>query len=324
MGKCHIINELLKIIYKGGDTSTASLSKQLDLKIRNLQNYLKKLSSSTCLDIYNNVSYSKGKLDVNSIQGKSVIYKLNPIFKSTLNTFKSEERNNILYIVSAIHFCEDFYYYSHESKINFLFNLLNYSIKELHDSSYILSTNEEAEVLNLKKYNLYYLAIDRNSNPIDKSLMLYFHSSYTRNNTIYLLFYDQKIQFKFIKKKDIQTVNIADTSPITQTYKEIDSGKVNEFLKKENLFFDIKKNITIQIDNTLLKSLNKDFFNITETSINKTTSNITMKESYNFLFPFLKMNIDKITIIEGDSTLIEDLKEYFHQDLYAHLANIKT
>ncbi len=324
MGKCHIINELLKIVYKEGGTSTVSLSEQLDLKIRNLQNHLKKLSSSTCLDVHNNVSYSKEKLDIESIQGKSVCYKLNPIFKSTLKKFNSKERNNILYIVSAIHFCEDLHYYSNEHKINFLFNLLNYSIQELHDSSYVLSTNMEVEDLNLKKYNLYYLDINSNLHPINKPLMLYFHSIYTRNNTIYFLFYDQNIQFEFIKKKDIHTFNIANASPETQTYKEIDSEKVKYFLHKENLFFDIKNKIKIKIDNTLLKSLNKDFFNITINSFAQTTTIITMKESYNFLFPFLKMNIDKITIIEGDSTLIEDLKEYFHQDLYAHVANIKT
>jgi len=331
MNKCHVINELLKIILKGGNTSTSSLAEQLSLNKRTLQNHLKRLSLSACINVWDDTNYSKKKLDVCSIQGKTVNYKLNTIFKTTLNKLTAKEKNNILYIVASIHFCEDLHYYSHESKINFLFSLVNYSIKELQDNSYTSSNKNEVENILLKKYNLYTLILNNTIGIENEPLMLYYHSAYSRNNTVYFLFYDQGIHFKFVRKKDIHMI-IGVTSQnlkrnienITKTYMEINNVNAKYFLHKENSSFDIKQSISMEIDNSLLALLNKDFFEITINSYNKSTSTVTIKESYNFLFPFLKMHIDKIKIIKGETILIEDLKEYFNSVIYSNLSNIPT
>jgi len=264
-------------------------------------------SHGTSIDVLDNIS------------GKTVFYTLSFDAKRLLNDCAKNKKERIFLINILVSFinCEKDYYENEKHILKYLYEKCLRQLENQVPKAFLLEPtdkklqkffNNTTDDINLEKYYKYKLTYKEEDKGTES---MFYIKSYIKPDGIYLLFHDTT-EFKFVKKQDLKffknTYYFLIEKDIEQINKDIQS-----FLKDyENSFYKFR---TITIETNEYIALKLTYQNVNIKHIHHHYNNIVIEitAEHSFIYSFLKINMDQISIKKIDIDLLNELKKYFNK-----------
>ena len=296
--------------------------KEDNTSINTIRFWLDKLYLSNLLERYDSLNNRIGTID--KATGKTIFYALSPEAKRLLNDCAKykEERIFLINILVSFINCEKDYYENEKHILEYLYEKYTRQLENQAGKALLLEPtdkklqkffNNTTDDICLKKYHYYKLNYKAESK---NTKFMFYIKSYIKPDGIYFLFHNTS-QFKFIKQQDLKSFEDTHKSLLKKDIEKI-NNEIELFLEnQENKFYEFRT-IIIKTNKYIALKLTYQNINIKHihhynTNDEKNSVRIEITSEYSFIYSFLKINMDQISILKIDADLMEELKNYFNK-----------